>query len=32
MRQTGHKSTATLRRYIRTGEMFRKNAARGLGI
>jgi integrase len=32
MRQTGHKSTATLRRYIRIGEMFRENAARGLGI
>ena len=32
MRQTGHRSTATLRRYIRMGEMFRENAARGLGI
>ena len=32
MRQTGHRSTATLRRYIRIGEMFRENAARGLGI
>jgi integrase len=32
MRQTGHRSTKTLRRYIRIGEMFRENAARGLGI
>jgi len=32
MRQTGHRSTETLRRYIRIGEMFRENAARGLGI
>jgi integrase len=32
MRQTGHRSVATLRRYIRIGEMFRENAARGLGI
>lgn len=32
MRQTGHKTVETLRRYIRTGEMFRENAAAGLGI
>jgi integrase len=32
MRQTGHRSTETLRRYIRIGDMFRENAARGLGI
>ena len=32
MRQTGHKTVATLRRYIRSGEIFRENAAAGLGI
>jgi integrase len=32
MRQTGHKSVTTLRRYIRSGEIFRENAAVGLGI
>jgi integrase len=32
MRQTGHKTIATLRRYIRSGEIFRENAAAGLGI
>jgi integrase len=32
MRQTGHKAVATLRRYIRSGEIFRENAAAGLGI
>ena len=32
MRQTGHKTIATLRRYIRAGEIFRENAAAGLGI
>jgi site-specific recombinase XerD len=32
MRQTGHKTIATLRRYIRSGEIFRENAASGLGI
>lgn len=32
MRQTGHRTTATLRRYIRSGEIFRENAAAGLGI
>jgi len=32
MRQTGHRTEATLRRYIRTGEIFRENAAARLGI
>jgi integrase len=32
MRQTGHKTVANLRRYIRSGEIFRENAAAGLGI
>ena len=32
MRQTGHRSVTTLRRYIRSGELFRENAAAGLGI
>jgi integrase len=32
MRQTGQKTIATLRRYIRSGEIFRENAATGLGI
>ena len=32
MRQTGHKTVATLRRYIRSGDIFRENAAAGLGI
>ena len=32
MKQTGHKSVTTLRRYIRSGEIFRENAAAGLGI
>lgn len=31
-RQTGHKTVAMLRRYIRLGEIFRENAAAGLGI
>lgn len=30
MRQTGHKSVAMVRRYIRIGELFRGNAAEGL--
>jgi hypothetical protein len=30
--QTGHKTVATLRRYIRSGKIFRENAAAGLGI
>ena len=32
MNQTGHRSTATLRRYIRDGNLFRNNAAEGLGL
>lgn len=32
MNQTGHKSTATLRRYIRDANLFRDNAADGLGL
>jgi integrase len=32
MRQTGHKSTEMLAKYIRIGEMFTRNAAAGLGI
>jgi integrase len=32
MNQTGHKSTATLRRYIRDDNLFRDNAAEGLGL
>jgi integrase len=32
MKQTGHKTVAALRRYIRSGEIFRENAAAGLGI
>jgi integrase len=32
MRQTGHKSTEMLARYIRIGEIFTRNAAAGLGI
>jgi integrase len=31
-RQTGHKTVSMLRRYIRTGEIFRENAAAGLRI
>lgn len=31
-RQTGHKTVSMLRRYIRLGEIFRHNAAKGLGI
>lgn len=31
-RQTGHKTVSMLRRYIRSGEIFRENAAAGLGI
>jgi integrase len=31
MRQTGHRSTETLRKYIRHGDIFRKNSAAGLG-
>jgi integrase len=32
MKQTGHKTIATLRRYIRSDEIFRENADAGLGI
>lgn len=32
MNQTGHRSLATLRRYIRDGHLFRDNAADGLGL
>lgn len=32
MDQTGHRSTATLRKYIRQGELFLENAAAGLGL
>jgi integrase len=32
MHQTGHKTITTVRRYIRSGEIFRENAAAGLGI
>ena len=32
MNQTGHRSVATLRRYIREGNLFRENAAGGIGL
>jgi integrase len=32
MKQTGDKTVTTLRRFIRSGEIFRENAAAGLGI
>lgn len=32
MKQTGHRSVTSLRRYIRLGEIFCQNAAAGLGI
>ena len=32
MNQTGHRSLPTLRRYIREGNLFRDNAADGLGL
>jgi integrase len=32
MRQTGHKSSTMLGKYIRIGQMFTHNAAAGLGI
>lgn len=32
MNQTGHRSLATVRRYIRDGNLFRENAAEGLGL
>ena len=32
MNQTGHRSLTTVRRYIRDGNLFRDNAADGLGL
>lgn len=32
MNQTGHRSVTTLRRYIRDGNLFRENAAGGIGL
>lgn len=32
MKQTGHRSVAQLRKYIRTAELFESNAARGIGL
>ena len=32
MKQTGHRAVATLRRYVRMGQIFTENAASGLGI
>jgi site-specific recombinase XerD len=32
MQQTGHRSLTTVRRYIRDGNLFRDNAAEGLGL
>jgi integrase len=32
MQQTGHRSVAMVRRYIREGNLFRENAAEGLGL
>lgn len=32
MNQTGHRSVTTVRRYIRDGNLFRENAAGGLGL
>jgi len=32
MKQTGHRSVSTVRRYIRDGNLFRDNAADGLGL
>jgi integrase len=32
MKQTGHRSLATVRRYIREGSLFRDNAATRLGL
>jgi integrase len=32
MQQTGHRSVKTVRRYIRDGNLFRENAAEGLGL
>jgi integrase len=32
MNQTGHRSTAMVRRYIREGSLFQENAAAGVGL
>jgi site-specific recombinase XerD len=32
MAQTGHRSVAMVRRYIRSGELFRENAAAAVGL
>jgi hypothetical protein len=32
MKQTGHRSLATVRKYIREGSLFRDNAATKLGL
>ena len=32
MHQTGHRSVAMVRRYIRDGNLFRENAAQGIGL
>ncbi len=32
MQQTGHRSVGTVRRYIREGNLFRENAAEGIGL
>ncbi len=32
MKQTGHRSLSTVRRYIRDGALFRDNAATKLGL
>ncbi len=32
MNQTGHKSVAVARRYIREGSLFRENAAAAVGL
>lgn len=32
MRQTGHKKSETLRKYIRIGILFEENAAAGVGL
>ncbi len=32
LQQTGHRSVTTVRRYIRDGNLFRENAAEGIGL
>ena len=32
MRQTGHRSVAVMRRYVRDGQLFRANAAAAVGL